>query len=772
MTQTFSIEQNFQGVKLGDQALKKHRDHVMTQTKATGHYAGIEHFSLKTKDPILYNKMISRLRAGVVHARETAKRIAASPIVEQEGELTFTLYNPAGDALLTSTGIIIHVGTMGAAIKYMIENGWEENPGIKPGDIFTNNDCSLGNVHPCDVHTIVPIFWEDHLIGWVGGVTHVIDTGAVGPGSMTVGPVQRFGDGYQVTCRKTGENDVPLKDWLHESQRSIRTTRYWLLDERTRIAGVHMIRDLVLDVVKEVGVETYLKFAYEVVEDGRRGLQRRIKAMTIPGKYRAVSFVDVGYNHPDVNVPPYAKLNTIMHAPHEITIRADGTWRLDFEGSSRWGWHSYNAQPVSFTSGIWVMMTQTLIPTEIINDGAYYATQFRLPKGTWMNPDDRRTAHSYSWHFLVSAWSAIWRSLSRAYFARGYLEEVNAGNANTSNWLQGGGFNQYDEIHAVNSFEAAAEGTGAGAVKDGLDHAAAIWNPEGDMGDMEIWELAEPLIYLGRNVKANSAGYGKYRGGCGFETLRLVHGAKDWTMFFMGNGYMVSDGGLMGGYPAATGYRFEAHKTDIKDRIEKGEPIPLGGDTDPDHPEYEHFMQALEVKRDKQTMTTETIFEDYDLYLNYLRGGPGFGDPLERTPQQIEADLQGGYLLPRYAEKVYGASIYQDDQGAWRVDPVQTKKNREKIKQERLKRGRPVKVWMEEERAKILKKEASLQVKHMYASSFQVGPRFYEEFKAFWGLPESWSLTEEELGISSFGQKYRMGVEQLPDVKPLVLVEE
>ena len=159
------------------------------------------------------------LRAGIVNARETAKKIAASPIVEQEGELCFSLYNAAGDCVLTSTGIIIHVGTMGAAIKYMIENGWEENPGIDPGDIFCNNDCLIGNVHPCDIHTIVPIFWEGSLIGWVGGVTHVIDTGAVGPGSMTTGQVQRFGDGYSITCRKVGSNDTLLRDWLHESQR-------------------------------------------------------------------------------------------------------------------------------------------------------------------------------------------------------------------------------------------------------------------------------------------------------------------------------------------------------------------------------------------------------------------------------------------------------------------------------------------------------------------------------------------------------------------------
>ena len=29
-------------------------------------------------------------------------------------------------------------------------------------------------------------------------------------------------------------------------------------------------------------------------------------------------------------------------------------------------------------------------------------------------------------------------------------------------------------------------------------------------------------------------------------------------------------------------------------------------------------------------MTTEDCYENYDLYLNYLRGGPGFGDPLDR----------------------------------------------------------------------------------------------------------------------------------------------
>ncbi|TXT30225.1 MAG: acetone carboxylase alpha subunit [Rhodocyclaceae bacterium] len=754
--------------------LKQHRDAILERTQSTGYYNGLEKLEFRDSDPIRYEKLFSKLRGGLVHARETAKKIAASPIVEQEGELCFTLYNAAGDCILTSTGIIIHVGTMGAAIKYMIENNWEANPTINPGDMFTTNDCAIGNVHPCDIATIVPIFWAGKLIGWVGGVTHVIDTGAVTPGSMSTGQTQRFGDGYMITCRKTGINDEPLRDWLHESQRSVRTPKYWILDEKTRIAGCHMIRELVEEVIRADGLEAYDKFSQEVIEEGRRGLMSRIKAMTLPGKYRKVSFVDVPFKHEDIQVSnAFAKLDSIMHSPVEMTIKPDGKWRLDFEGASRWGWHTFNAHQVAFTSGIWVMMSQTLVPTQRINDGAYFATEFHLPKGTWCNPDDRRTGHAYAWHFLVSGWAALWRGLSQSYFSRGYLEEVNAGNANTSNWLQGGGINQDGEIHAVNSFEASSCGTGACAVKDGLNHAAAIWNPEGDMGDIEIWEMAEPLLYLGRNVKSNSGGYGKYRGGCGFETLRMVWNAQDWTMFFMGNGYMNSDWGMMGGYPSATGYRFEAHNTGLKERIAIGDSLPLGGDIDPSAPDYERHLDATAVvKRDKQCMTTEDCYDNHDLYLNYLRGGPGFGDPIDREISAIENDLNQKFLLPEFAEKVYGAVFTQDAKGVFSIDAELTKQRRTEIRKERLARALPTREWMKEERERIINKHAAVQVQHMFATSFGLSEKFTKEFKDFWSLPADWQLLEDELGVPTYGSKHRMDLSLMPDVKTVVQVEE
>ena len=722
--------------------LKQHRDAILERTQSTGFYNGLENLEFRDSDPIGYEKLFSKLRGGLVHARETAKKIAASPIVEQEGELCFTLYNAAGDCILTSTGIIIHVGTMGAAIKYMIENNWEANPTINPGDMFTTNDCAIGNVHPCDIATIVPIFWDDKLIGWVGGVTHVIDTGAVTPGSMSTGQTQRFGDGYMITCRKTGINDEPLRDWLHESQRSVRTPKYWILDEKTRIAGCHMIRQLVEEVIHADGLEAYEKFSAEVIEEGRRGLMSRIKAMTLPGKYRKLSFVDVPFKHEDIQVSnAFAKLDSIMHSPVEMTIKPDGKWRLDFEGASRWGWHTFNAHQVAFTSGIWVMMSQTLVPTQRINDGAYFAKWPETPgarafpagvadavrrgavEGGLDGVDDG-VDHVYAWHFLVSGWAALWRGLSQSYFSRGYLEEVNAGNANTSNWLQGGGINQDGEIHAVNSFEASSCGTGACAVKDGLNHAAAIWNPEGDMGDIEIWEMAEPLLYLGRNVKAN-------------------------------------------------GYRFEAHDTGLERRIANGEGLPLGGDIDPSAPTYEHNIDATaKVKRDKQCMTTEDCYDNHDLYLNYLRGGPGFGDPIDRDVKAIEADLNQKFLLPEYAQKVYGAVFSQDAKGVFVIDAAKTQARRGEMRKERLARALPTREWMKEERERIINKHAAVQVQHMFATSFALSEKFTKQFKDFWSLPADWALLEDELGVPTYGSKHRMDLSLMPDVTTVVQVEE
>src|SRR5258708_9208529 len=177
-----------------------------------GHYWGLERLAMMDSDPIGYEKLFSRLRGGLVSARETAMNISASPIVRELGELCFALYTPEGDSIALSTGIIVHVHTMSDAIKYMVRSDYERNPRIRPGDIFANNDPRIGDVHNADVQTFVPIFWEGELVAWAGGVTHVLDIGAKTPGGVPFGPITRLDYGLDLPCMKIGSG-ADLAPW-------------------------------------------------------------------------------------------------------------------------------------------------------------------------------------------------------------------------------------------------------------------------------------------------------------------------------------------------------------------------------------------------------------------------------------------------------------------------------------------------------------------------------------------------------------------------------
>lgn len=68
-----------EGIVRGGETLKEHRDKVMEATRRTGHYAGLRHMELRDEQPILYNKLFSRLRAGVVDAARPPRRSPPAP---------------------------------------------------------------------------------------------------------------------------------------------------------------------------------------------------------------------------------------------------------------------------------------------------------------------------------------------------------------------------------------------------------------------------------------------------------------------------------------------------------------------------------------------------------------------------------------------------------------------------------------------------------------------------------------------------------------------
>ena len=703
----------------------------------TGHYGGVKEFKLRTEDPIRYEKIFAKLRGGLVNARETAMNVSASPIVQEIGELCFALYTPEGDSVALSTGIIVHVHTMSDCIKFMVRNDYELNPRIEPGNLFSNNIPKIGDVHNADVQTFVPIFWEDELVGWAGGVTHVTDIGASTPGNVPVGPISSYEDGLDLTANKIGERDIVYRDHQIRCEAGVRTPMFWKLDERCRIAGCHMIRAAVERTIREDGLDTYKTFVREVIEEGRRTFIERIKELMIPGRYFAPSFEDMPMEG-EKGLPDYAAINSITHAPLELTVGPGGEFHISFDGANGWGYHSFNCPPSAMQGAIWVLLTQTVIPNDKVNDGAYFATSSEFPDYSICNPIVKEAATGAAWGFLIPAFTGLIRCISRGVYARGFVEEVLSSYAMTMNVLQGGGKDQYGNDTGILSFELSCVGGGARGVCDGLDYGAAMWNPEGDMGDMEVWELIIPFLYLGRGVKPNSAGMGRYRGGSGFQSLYAIWKTPDLVMQNAGDGNSFPSAGIFGGYPSASGYRHNVLNSDLLERFRKHEPYPTRED-DPADSEITRYIRGDHLF-DTRTLNYPYRMNHGDIYYSWYRGGGGLGDPLEREVDLIADDINGNYILPRYAQKVYGAAIRRDGDGLWRIDAVATEERRQEIKAERSQRAVPVKEYLENEREKVLEGRIDRVLKVMYNESFELSKRWGKWFKEFWDLPDKFKF--------------------------------
>lgn len=702
----------------------------------SGHYQGVTELEMRNSDPIHYEKLWSRLRGAMVGARETAINISASPIVREIGELCFALYTAEGDSITLSTGIMAHVHTMSEAIKYMVRADYESDPGIRHGDIFVNNDPQLGDVHNADVMDLVPIFWQDELIGWVGGVSHEIDVGSPQPASMPIGTTSRFEDGWILSCQKVGANDKLFADYENRCKTAVRQPFYWILDEKCRIAGCQLVREAVLRLIAEEGLETYKKFSREVIEDTRQSFVKSVKELLIPGIYQYPSFMDVPHSYDKGRLPDYAAIDSMMHCPLEIRVGADASFELDLDGASKWGYHSFNCTPSGLQGGLWVSITQCLIPNDKVNDGAYLATKFNTPYGTWSNPDNIYVSNTLSWMFLIPCFTGLFLAVSQGTTARGYLEEVVAGYPFTGNVTQGGGPNHYGVEGGWSNFEHSSCGTSAGMVRDGESSAAACWNPEGDMGDVEAWELLAPMLYLGRRLSPSTAGMGKHRGGSGWESVMMLHNAPHQMMFNGANSFTFHGNGLFGGYPASTPYRHSVKNTDMKQRIAEQMPYPVS-DSDPENSDFDTMVKG-DVLKDKYLYHLPDMHREYDLYVSHLSGGHGVGDVLEREPASVVKDLNDGLLLERFVGSGYGVVAHKDSSGSWQLDLHATQTLRADMCKKRLARSVPVEEWISQQRPKVMRADYIDPVRVMYRQSMELSATWADKYRKFWDLPADW----------------------------------
>ena len=206
---------------------------------------------------------------------------------------------------------------------------------------------------------------------------------------------------------------------------------------------------------------------------------------------------------------------------------------------------------------------------------------------------------------------------------------------------------------------------GARTFGDGVDMGGEIPNPISRMANVETIEAQFPIRYLFRRKLTDSGGPGKFRGGAGGEMAIVAHDAPDGGIHYVLSGkgprFPQSDG-LCGGYPGS-----------VNDYVWVHAPQD-GHNTD----RFATTLDAIPGEDEPISWGVFPLMGDDALYVRW-NGGGGIGDPLDRAPEKVMADVTTGHISKQAAREVYGVVEI-----AGAVDANATAAQRNELRQARL----------------------------------------------------------------------------------------
>jgi N-methylhydantoinase B/oxoprolinase/acetone carboxylase alpha subunit len=707
----------------------------------TGHIFGLTELPRKQEDPGKYEAVWHILLNICNTAWAVGCRVSSSAIAVEGGDALWALHLPTGEAVCTSKGITAHPGLLSMFIRSLIENGYEDNPGIRHGDIFENNDSHYGGIHPADFDAATPIYYGDELVAWASGVSHVMDSGAILPGSIGFMNPDSFADGMPVTMEKVGENDA-LHPWYEMRVRSRTRMPDWVMgDARGRLAGMITIRDRVVQLIDKYGLDYFKDVMREYVEDSRRYAVRRVKNQAVPGRIRKSNFKDLAMAGKRV-IMPQQDVDCLFNLPLEINVSGDARVHFSLRGASGWVPFGQNITPPAIISAL-LNTYSHIVGFDMFNWGAVAAWSLETPPpGSWANPHTANyyAASGVAWAPAVMWMSSLYETFGRLYYSRGYIEEVAAGAATTLT-AEFAGVGQFGVYVAGLTLEQASNGAPARGMADGENSAWCIYTPNADFGNAEVTELYYPIMYLGRNIEPDSGGYGTYRGGLGHTAVWMIKNSPgvEYQCGCAGmRSKVLGNHGMYGAYPSWPDRGSYAAGTNVKELIDARKPL-VHERGDPLDPDLKRLIKAdlLETNAIAPFVTPVQLHE-YDLVIHPISGAQALGDPIERDPEDVRSDLDKGWTREWVAAGVHGDVAKQDGKTKeWTVDEQATAKRRAGIREARKQRSVPFREWWQQERQRIMAREnMATAVQDMWRSSMELSPDYGAELRAFWQLPD------------------------------------
>ena len=618
-------------------------------------------------DAVRFEMFLHRLWAIGEEGRTTLQRVTASPIVAQGGESMSSFYNPEGTMVLACSGHLRFAAASSDAIKTLIL-WFSHSPGFHEGDQFFFNDPYVAGSHTYDMMIIKPIFYQGELIAWVATSTHTADTG----GLLRGGATEIYHEGIRILGLKVVERGEFREDVFKTLTQQCRDPDYVGLDLKAMIAGNNVCANRYLGLIKKFGPGFVKAAADKVISDSEQ--MARVKLRSLPdGTWTARQYVTT-LDQKNRRAVPQQIVCTMTKDGDELT--------MDFSGTSAQTNTDHNSTLPSTTAHMALALTNTLFWDVPWSDGKLCPVKLDVPLGSILNCSFPAACGSAPrvGNVLVST---ICECVAKMLYASGSHEDVFASTPGNLVFAGGpgyfyGGHNREGIPVAQGMYDQHGSGLGATPQRDGVNTGGHMNIPSAGITDVERVEMQYPFIYFTRSHNQDGSGFGRFRGGLGSMRIFLVYGSDDCSTDYKPYGGVAQGGfGLHGGYPTGTGALRVMVKgsPDLLERVRRGElPVDRGAIQKGDWGEIFHPQGVPE----RVSLPNGTLVTDY------IAGGGGYGDPLDREPEAVLQDYRRNAVSRWTAESIYG--VIFDPDGA-RVDLQGTEAIRERLRLNRKTQG-------------------------------------------------------------------------------------
>jgi N-methylhydantoinase B/oxoprolinase/acetone carboxylase alpha subunit len=614
----------------------------------------------------------SSLQAALDEAFDIAEMTVATPAA-QCGDMSTGYFTAGGDLSLGSTrGIAAFTVSLHYPIRYINKYFAEdETVGVRPGDAFLINDCHYGGVHNPDQHMFMPLFDDkEQLVAWCCCALHEGEIGAKVPGGMGPNVETIWDEGFRGSPIKIVENYRLKRDLVTLVQNNSREPELIGADLKARLSTCLRLKRRFDEQVEQHGIDNMIGFQRGNVEFVAREARRRIAALP-DGTVRTVMYVDS-----TMREPAMIRINI------NFTIKGD-TCTIDTRGSAP---EIYN-RPVNSlqsTFGIGLVMALGHYIWPDLPAGQATTDCFKIvTEPDTINNCSQAVPTALCMQAAFKMITATEIAMAKFYHGapRRYAK-TKAGWFNQPQSIIYGGLNQY--MDSVGNMCGELNGMGGGARFDcdGEHSLAPCFGGPTDLGETEAAEDKLPFIYaLSKKLWPDNVGYGKYRGGAGYQFGLMRFG--DQPFGFQGftcGSYFPSTQGLFGGYACPTyavcRVRGKNLFEDFKQNPElfEADMFAILNEQPYEGAHYESLEMAVPFE----------LYPEGELFMQSQGCGGGYGDVLERDPGLVIKDIEENLISQDTAVDLYRVVF---DPVTLVIDHEATAQRKEEERRARLERG-------------------------------------------------------------------------------------